>query len=148
MSILRSFQSPRRPWRVFEEPFFSFRKSTKSNTSFCFSGGRFTQFFEDLFFYGHGCLANDVSPIIRPLALIGIREGRKNEGSARNPPKGMSVRGVFYVAAKAATHKANERRAPERCERQKSRRYACRLALRKQKARPTAEKAPTLTIIF
>jgi hypothetical protein len=32
--------------------------------------------------------------------------GRANEGSAKNPPKGKFVEGVFYVAAKAATHKA------------------------------------------
>jgi hypothetical protein len=31
--------------------------------------------------------------------LIGIHEGRKNEGSATNPPKGKFVGGVFYVAA-------------------------------------------------
>jgi hypothetical protein len=36
--------------------------------------------------------------------LIGIREGRRNEGSATNPPKGRFVTGVFYVAAKAATY--------------------------------------------
>jgi hypothetical protein len=37
--------------------------------------------------------------------LIGIRERRKNEGSAENPPKGRFVSGVHYVAAKAATHR-------------------------------------------
>jgi hypothetical protein len=31
--------------------------------------------------------------------LIGIHEGRKKEGSAKNAPKGKFVRGVFYVAA-------------------------------------------------
>jgi hypothetical protein len=31
--------------------------------------------------------------------LIGIHERRKNEGSAKNPPKGKFVGGVFYVAA-------------------------------------------------
>ena len=30
-----------------------------------------------------------------------------NEGSAKNPPRGKFVRGVFYIAAKAATHKAS-----------------------------------------
>ncbi len=38
MSVLRSFQSPRRLRRGFLVPFLSFRKSTKSSTSWCFSG--------------------------------------------------------------------------------------------------------------
>jgi len=33
---------------------------------------------------------------------------RSDESSAKNPPKGKFVKGVFYVAAKAATHKATE----------------------------------------
>src|SRR5277367_4338772 len=36
-----------------------------------------------------------------------VGSGERTEGSAKNPPKGKFVRGVFYVAAKAATHKAN-----------------------------------------
>jgi hypothetical protein len=31
-------------------------------------------------------------------AVIGIHEGRKKEGSAKNPPKGKVVRGVFFPA--------------------------------------------------
>src|SRR5258707_1408379 len=42
--MFRSFQSPRRLRRGFFVPFFSFRKSTKSNTSFCFSGGNSRSF--------------------------------------------------------------------------------------------------------
>jgi hypothetical protein len=36
------------------------------------------------------------------------KKGRagQTEGSAKNPPKGKFVRGVFYVTAEAATHKA------------------------------------------
>jgi len=34
---------------------------------------------------------------------------RENEGSAKNPPRGKFVEGVFYVAAEAATHKARTR---------------------------------------
>jgi hypothetical protein len=33
-----------------------------------------------------------------PATMIGIHEGRKNEGSAKNPPKGKFVRGVFFPA--------------------------------------------------
>jgi hypothetical protein len=32
----------------------------------------------------------------------------RTEGSAKNPPKVKVVRGFFFVAAKAATHKATE----------------------------------------
>jgi hypothetical protein len=33
-----------------------------------------------------------------PATVIGIPDGRKNEGSAKNPPKGKFVRGVFFPA--------------------------------------------------
>jgi hypothetical protein len=33
-----------------------------------------------------------------PATVIGIHEGRKNEGSAKKPPKGKFVRGVFFPA--------------------------------------------------
>jgi hypothetical protein len=38
--------------------------------------------------------------------LSWAHQERANEGSAKNPPKGKLVEGVFYIAAKAATHKA------------------------------------------
>jgi hypothetical protein len=36
--------------------------------------------------------------------VIAVR-AEQMEGSAKSPPKGRFVTGVFYVAAKAATHK-------------------------------------------
>src|SRR5579863_3623445 len=56
MWMFRSAHSPRRLRRgFFGPPFFSFRKSTKSNTSFCFSGG-IAEFFDNLLFNRHGIL--------------------------------------------------------------------------------------------
>jgi len=43
----------------------------------------------------------------RLAAAFGAHRGQANEGSAKNPPKGKFVEGAFYVAAKAATHKAD-----------------------------------------
>jgi hypothetical protein len=44
----------------------------------------------------------------RLAAAFAGHRARANEGSAIKPPKGKFVRGVSYVAAKAATHKASE----------------------------------------
>ena len=61
MCMLRPAHSPRRLRSgFFGPPFFSFRKSTKSNTSFCLSGGQIAEFFDNLLFDGHKSLSGDL----------------------------------------------------------------------------------------
>jgi hypothetical protein len=76
-------------------------------------------------FHSPGIFAVSWTPGRQALALHGIaarlrlecgglpplsrgHRARASEGSAKNPPRGKFVRGVSYVAAKAATHKASE----------------------------------------
>jgi hypothetical protein len=60
MWTFRSAHKLSGPRRGFFAPFFSFRKSTKSKTSFCFSGGRSRSFFEGLLLDVHRSFPRDL----------------------------------------------------------------------------------------